>query len=86
MHLTRPYKKITLSFLAKELDLEVNEAEMMIGDMILEDRLFARIDQIRGIVEMDDSVESIDTQKTRALSKWADSIARFSENFYSKFS
>lgn len=84
LHLTKPYKKVLLSFLAKELSLDVGEVEMMIVDMILEGRLDARIDQINGFMELGKPEASLEVKRMQALSKWADALTGYSESFYSK--
>jgi COP9 signalosome complex subunit 2 len=87
LHLTKPYKKVMMTFLASELHLEVEEVEMMIVDMILEKRLDAYIDQINGFVELGQAqavTGSFEVRKLQALSTWADALSNFSENFYNK--
>lgn len=57
LNLTRPYKKVTVAFLARELALNVDEVESLLVDMILDQKLSAHIDQIKGhvILEQDSS-------------------------------
>ena len=73
-----------LAFLANELSLDVEEVEMMIVQMILENKLDAYIDQINGSVLLRRSTASLEVRKMQALSKWADAISGYSESFYSK--
>lgn len=75
-----------MTFLATELSLEVHEVEMMVVDMILDNKLLAKIDQIQGFVEVCDPADSLDSNKMKALTKWADAISLYSESFYSKLS
>ena len=84
LHLTKPYPKVTIAFLARELTIDVEELEQMLVDVILEGRLDASIDQIRGIVEINRTVESLETRKIKAISAWADAVSKYSESFCSK--
>lgn len=47
-----PYTRVRLSFLASELGVTVPEAEALAVKLILDGQLTARIDQVRGILEM----------------------------------
>lgn len=47
-----PYTRVRLSFLASELGVTVPEAEALAVKLILDGQLAARIDQVRGILEM----------------------------------
>lgn len=82
--MTKPYSKVTMNFLARELRLDMGELEQMLVDVILEGRLDASIDQIRGIVEINRTVESLETKKLKAISAWADAVSKYSESFCSK--
>lgn len=55
MNLTRPYKKVTVAFLARELALNTDEVESLLVDMILDQKLAAHIDQIKGHVILEQS-------------------------------
>tara|TARA_A100001015_G_C14590316_1_gene556388 strand:- start:296 stop:634 length:339 start_codon:yes stop_codon:yes gene_type:complete len=88
LHLIKPYRKITFDFLSKELNIQVEEVEMLIVDMILENRMIAQIDQINKCVEIGemDINRHLKIKKLQALGKWADAITNYSENFYEKLS
>lgn len=70
--MTRPYQKVTLKFLADELSLSITDVESLLVDMILDERLSAHIDQIKGFVALGDNRESIEMKTLQSLSKWAD--------------
>jgi hypothetical protein len=55
LNLTRPYRKVTIAFIARELALDVPEVEALLVDMILDEKLDAHIDQIRGHVVLKNS-------------------------------
>lgn len=83
LHLTKPYSKVTMAFLAKELTIDMAELEQMLVDVILEGRLDAHIDQVRGVVEMN-RVESLEIRKIKAVSIWVDAVSKYSESFCNK--
>ena len=88
IHLTKPYRKVTFPFLAKELNMTIEDMEMLVVDMILEKRLNAQIDQINGFVEMGEMnvTSNLKARKMEALVKWADAIENYRESFYQKLS
>jgi hypothetical protein len=55
LNLTRPYRKVTIAFIARELALDVPEVEALLVDMILDEKLDAHIDQIKGHVVLKNS-------------------------------
>lgn len=94
LNLTRPYKKVTVSFLARELVLTGEEVESLLVDMILDQKLAAHIDQIKGhvILEPSNSAAPGETQGVRdssdvlfaAINRWSDALALSNENFGNK--
>lgn len=81
LNMTRPYQKVTLAFLAEELSLSVPDVESLLVDMILDDRLSAQIDQIRGYVTLMgkgrasvDDRQTMESKTLHALSRWADTL------------
>ena len=54
LNMVRPYKKVTLAFLAKQLRLDVLAVEEMLVSMIQHGEICAVIDQIEGYVLLGD--------------------------------
>jgi hypothetical protein len=48
INLVKPYQKVTLKFLSKELSLSIEEVEALLVDLILAEKLKAGIDQPNG--------------------------------------
>jgi hypothetical protein len=48
LNITKPYQKVTLKFLVAELSLNIEDVESLLVDMILDERITAHIDQIKG--------------------------------------
>mmetsp|Transcript_31789 Transcript_31789/g.53628 ORF Transcript_31789/g.53628 Transcript_31789/m.53628 type:complete len:462 (-) Transcript_31789:41-1426(-) len=91
LNLTRPYKKVTISFLAKQLSLTEEEVESLLVDMILDEKLSGQIDQIKGYIVLQSTNSSPNGKDPLAmdamymsLSRWADTLANVSENFGGK--
>ncbi len=66
----KPFRRVTLSFLAEELSLGVDEVESLLVSLILDDKLSAHIDQLQGIVVMNSTSLSVEDSKYNALTKW----------------
>ena len=73
-------------FLGKELSLSIEEVERLLVDMILDERIMARIDQIHGYVILGGDRESVTSKKLKSLVKWADALTIASESLQSKVS
>ena len=48
----KPYRTIKLEFLAKELNVSLKEVRQLLSELILEERLDAKIDQLSGFLEI----------------------------------
>lgn len=82
MNLTRPYRKVTIAFIARELALTTEEVEALLVDMILDQKLAAHIDQIQGhLVLQHQAAQDSADELFVALNLWADSLALSNEGF-----
>jgi len=85
LSLTRPYQKLHLSYLSRELSLNDNEVERLLVDMILDQRLAAQIDQINGcLILKDNQQESITKKKLKSIGKWAENLVGLGDSFTSE--
>ena len=67
----KPYKNIGLKYLATELQVSVNEVISLIVQLIMEDKISAKIDQVEEFIE----VSPIDDKtRSEALKKWSESL------------
>jgi COP9 signalosome complex subunit 2 len=89
LNLVNPYKKVTLNFLAKKLNLTEILVESMLVRLIQQGDLNATINQIHGYVVLGDSrksatsssgKESIQEKKAKALGVWADALVQINQN------
>mmetsp|Transcript_1712 Transcript_1712/g.5927 ORF Transcript_1712/g.5927 Transcript_1712/m.5927 type:complete len:443 (-) Transcript_1712:201-1529(-) len=74
VNITRPYRKVTLQFLATELKLSAEEVEGLLVDMILEGRLDGQIEQINGYLLLGGERTSAASRKLQAIGKWANTL------------
>ncbi len=91
LNLTRPYRKVTLAFLARELALTEPEVEELLVDLILDDRLAAHIDQTTGHVVLGAGTSAAGAsggdraqQHLNSIAKWAEALATANESFGSR--
>lgn len=71
--LIKPYTRLELSFLSKQLNIEIDEVEEMLVGLILEGKVEGRIDQVRMRLELDRK-QSLEKKRYAALSKWTEAL------------
>jgi COP9 signalosome complex subunit 2 len=96
-NLIRPYKKVTLAFLARELHISEDNVEKMLVCMIQQGDLgpTTKIDQIHGslLLGEGDSIsankkkgkESVAEKKAKAMGAWADALMQINRNLSQPF-
>lgn len=68
LNLIAPYTRFTLDFIAKQLKISRVEVQDIIGFLIIDQKIKGKVDQDKGIVEIDtDPVLS----RTESMSRWA---------------
>ena len=95
MKTVKPYSKIKLSHLSEELNISEKELESLLVNLVLDDVLDAKINQVTGMVEI--NRESIDNniieneEETKgkgvdseydALTKWSNEIKRTNKTLF----
>jgi len=71
--LIKPYTRLELSFLAKQLNVEREEVEDLLITLILEGKVEGRIDQVGMRLELD-SKQSLEKKRYAALNKWTEAL------------
>jgi COP9 signalosome complex subunit 2 len=84
LNLIRPYHRIRLPFIAKELKLDMAEVELLLVDMILDKRIFGKIDQINGFLLLGGDVSSVMSKKYDAMNQWTATLQSLSTNLATK--
>ena len=71
LKLVSPYTRFTLAFLAKQLKISTAEVQEIVGFLIVDKKLNGRINQERGIVEIENNT---DVDRTRSMQEWTSAI------------
>lgn len=66
--LIKPYTRIQIQFISGELNIETGDVESLLVSCILDSTISGRIDQVSGVLELDESSEG--TARYTALDKW----------------
>ena len=74
----RPYKAVKLDFLAKEINISVYEIRQLLSELILKERIDGSMDQMTGILEMND-FKHMD-QRYKAMENWANAVVNIHMN------
>lgn len=67
IRLIRPYTRITIDFISKELNIPSNEVESLLVSCILDNTIQGRIDQVNQVLELNSNLVQ---KKYTALDKW----------------
>ncbi|KAK7058616.1 hypothetical protein VNI00_002252 [Paramarasmius palmivorus] len=71
--LIKPYTRLELSFLSKQLNVTVQEVEDLLIGLILEGKVEGRIDQVGMRLELDRK-QSLEKKRYAALQKWTEAL------------
>ncbi|THV06570.1 PCI-domain-containing protein [Dendrothele bispora CBS 962.96] len=71
--LIKPYTRMELSFLAKQLNVDLQEVEDLLIGLILEGKVEGRIDQVGMRLELDRK-QSLEKKRYTALQKWSENL------------
>ncbi|TFK17372.1 PCI-domain-containing protein [Coprinopsis marcescibilis] len=71
--LIKPYTRLELAFLAKQLGVDIQEVEELLIGLILEGKVEGRIDQVGMRLELDRQ-QSLEKKRYAALSKWTEAL------------
>ncbi|ETW86826.1 hypothetical protein HETIRDRAFT_308154 [Heterobasidion irregulare TC 32-1] len=69
--LIKPYTRLELSFLARQLNVQMEEVEELLIELILEGKVEGRIDQVAMRLELDKTIEK---RRYAALDKWTEAL------------
>ncbi|KAB8356698.1 hypothetical protein FH972_024274 [Carpinus fangiana] len=71
LKLVSPYTRFTFSFISKQLKISEQEAQDIISYLVLDQKLKAKIDQTRGMVEIE---KGTDAERIQAVEQWTVAI------------
>ncbi|PWN49600.1 putative COP9 signalosome complex subunit 2 [Violaceomyces palustris] len=72
----KPYTRIEISYLAKQLNVPAESVEDLLMSLILDNRIEGRIDQVDQVLELDRSAASLNRKRYEALAKWNGEISK----------
>jgi len=76
----KPYTKISLTFISKELNIQVREVEELLVSLILDDKINGHIDQINQVLVLE-TRQIDDKRKFHAVHDWSNSLDGLIEAF-----
>lgn len=82
--LIRPYTRLELSFLAKQLNVDKEEVEDLLIGLILEGKVKGRIDQVEARLELDSS-RTLEKRRYAALERWTEGLENVHANIIARF-
>lgn len=71
LKLVAPYTRFTLKFIAKQLKISEMEVQDIVGVLILNGKLKAKINQTNGIVDVE---RGVDVERLEAVDQWTSAI------------
>ncbi|KAI7868604.1 PCI domain-containing protein [Spinellus fusiger] len=71
--LIKPYTRINLEFISKQLNISVEEVEELLVGLILNEKIAGRIDQVNSRLELDRKLT--DTPRYEAIEKWSVNVS-----------
>ena len=72
----KPYKSVSLSFLAKEVNVSIEDICCLLSELILEEKIKGKIDQPNGFLEMSQDSKKEGGSRHEELCKWASSLSQ----------
>ncbi|XP_078572983.1 COP9 signalosome complex subunit 2 isoform X1 [Branchiostoma floridae x Branchiostoma japonicum] len=80
--LIKPYTRIHIPFIAKELNIDVSEVESLLVSCILDSTINGRIDQVNQLLELDRSTHG--AARYTALDRWSEQIQSLHQSIANK--
>jgi COP9 signalosome complex subunit 2 len=69
----KPYKSVSLDFLARQLNVSRDEIRSLLSELILEEKIKGEIDQLNGFLELQGGGDKVSTKHV-AMKEWAKSL------------
>ena len=80
----KPYKTVGLAFLAKELQVSVEDIRSLLSELILEEKIKGQIDQLNGFLEVSSAGQEA-ASKHLAMRDWAKTLQSLHLELTKKF-
>ncbi|QDZ22824.1 subunit 2 of COP9 signalosome complex [Chloropicon primus] len=82
LKLIKPYTRIRLPFISKELNIPEQDVEQLLVSLILDNRVFGHIDQVNQLLEL--STTTQEAKKYEQANKWAAQLSSLNKVVVSK--
>ena len=70
----KPYKKVSLDFLAQDLQVTKTEMINLLAELILEEKIQGQIDQTTGFLELETASSESTFEKYKGLQQWSRAV------------
>lgn len=80
VNLVKPYRRVSLAFLAEELALSVDQVEGLVLDLIREGKLMGLVDVVQGILTLQPAEGNESTRIQNALEFWTSNLLAVQED------
>lgn len=85
VHIVRPYNRIRLTFLGREVGINEKEAEDLVAQLILDGKIEGRIDQQGGLLDLSAGAHGTASSKKYAeLESWIRSTSTVTQDLYAR--
>lgn len=86
VNIVKPYKTVRLDFLALELNVDTNTIISLLVQLILDERVPAKIDEVAGLVILTPETQCLKTERYQQFAQWLSSLQLIQGNIVSKLS
>ncbi|EIE26723.1 PCI-domain-containing protein [Coccomyxa subellipsoidea C-169] len=85
LKLIQPYTRIRIPFVSQQLNIPEYDVEQLLVALILDSRIQGHIDQVNQLLELE-SVQTVTTQKYKAIDKWSQHLHSLHQGILNKMS
>jgi len=82
--LIKPYTRIHIPFISKELNIDAIEVEALLVSCILDNTVHGKIDQVNQVLELKQDTQAADSARYTALDKWTTQLSALHNSIVSK--
>uniref|UniRef100_A0A7S4HIY2 PCI domain-containing protein n=1 Tax=Vannella robusta TaxID=1487602 RepID=A0A7S4HIY2_9EUKA len=80
----KPYTRVNISFIAKELNITEDEVEQLLVTLILDEKISGKIDQVNKLLVVERSENNENSARFNALADWTSQVSSLSRSVVGK--
>lgn len=84
LQVVKPYLRVKLAHIASKLGIPVGEAQNLVAGLILDGRLQGKIDQMKGMIELEQNQQNSEDERCVALTSWAQHLQQVNQQIVSR--